>query len=107
MSEEQTPPLKVALTDGLGDTLLRFDQLCTGDRFMLGAHLWTKIGPEVARQHGQEGLALGERGYGYIGDHICTFLKSDAVQFVPPNVKLTSERSESALDVGLGEREKG
>jgi len=70
----------------LGKTLT-FNDLWTGDRFsrvgVKQKDLWTKIGPDLARQHSPESQKLGARGHGYIGDAICSFEKTDIVEFVP------------------------
>lgn len=61
-----------------------FGKLWTGDRFRSGETLWTKVGADVARQHCPRSVSLGELGYGYIGDAICSFEREDLVFFVPP-----------------------
>jgi hypothetical protein len=65
----------------------QFGTLWVGDRFTAYDNLWTKLGHDTARQHSESGLKLGDRGYGYIADTICSFDKHDAVTFVPPGVK--------------------
>ena len=64
---------------------MRFDQLCSGDRFSRSGKddLWTKIDPNTARHHSNESRSLRERGYGYIGDGICSFERDEEVEFVP------------------------
>jgi hypothetical protein len=62
---------------------LKFNDLWVGDRFTSGGRLWTKIAPDVARHHSSACLLLGERSYGYIGDHVCSFERDDPVAFVP------------------------
>ena len=62
---------------------IRFCDLTEGDRFTAHGALWTKTGPETARKHDKEGINLGRRGYGYVGDSICSFGNDDPVVFVP------------------------
>lgn len=64
---------------------MKFEQLHAGDRFRRSGKgdLWTKIDPGTARRHSNESRALGGRGYGYIGDGICSFERDDEVDFVP------------------------
>lgn len=61
-------------------------QLWVGDRFKAHGALWTWIGDGCARRHCSESIDLGERGYGYIGDAVCSFDSRDVVRFVAPNV---------------------
>ena len=64
---------------------MKFDQLYAGDRFSRSGKddLWTKIDPGAARRHSDESRSLGDRGYGYYGDAICSFERDDEVEFVP------------------------
>ena len=66
---------------------IRAKDLAWGDRFLAHGSLWTvtDISPEwiVARKHGPESTALGSKGYGYIGDQICSFKPGEKVVFVP------------------------
>lgn len=64
-----------------------FGTLWVGDRFTADGNLWTKLGHDTARQHSESGINLGDKGFGYIGDSVCSFDKEDAVTFVPPAVK--------------------
>lgn len=61
-----------------------FGELWVGDRFAVHGSLWTRLSPSTARKHGNESVALGQRGYGYIGDTICSFEADDVVEFVAP-----------------------
>jgi hypothetical protein len=64
-----------------------FSDLWVGDRFFLeGSPLvpWTKLGPDTAREHSLPSIALAERGFGYLGDTICSFDRDDPVKFQPP-----------------------
>lgn len=65
-------------------TAKTFNALWAGDRFTAFGSLWTKIGHDTARQHSPESVKLGEDGYGYLGDTICSFATSDPVEFDPP-----------------------
>lgn len=60
-----------------------FDELTSGDRFWAVGSLWTKLTGSTARRHGQESIAKGEEGYGYVGDAICSFEAKDTVEFCP------------------------
>lgn len=62
---------------------MTFSDLTGGDRFMAYGSLWTKLGHDTARKHSKESRMLGERGYGYIGDSLCSFERTDEVEFVP------------------------
>ncbi len=62
---------------------MQFDQLCPGDRFIAYDSLWTKIDADAARKHSKESMALGDHGYGYVGDLICSFERNDEVLFLP------------------------
>jgi hypothetical protein len=76
-----------------------FSDLWVGDRFNAYGELWTKQGHDAARQHSKESIALGARGYGYIGDTICSFEPEDAVEFVPPAAPVqpsSNEQQESS-----------
>ncbi len=64
---------------------MRFDELYVGDRFTAFGNLWTKTECDQARQHRAEGIALGDSGYGYRADTICSFGRDDEVKFVPPD----------------------
>ena len=63
---------------------LVFADLWVGDRFNAHGSMWTKLGHDTARQHSERAIALRDRGYGYIGDTICSFEPENAVEFVPP-----------------------
>lgn len=63
---------------------IKFRELTSGDRFYAYGSLWTRIQPGTARRHGPESIALKERGYGYIGDGICSFEEDELVKFIPP-----------------------
>jgi hypothetical protein len=69
--------------------MVRIRQLWVGDRFEVYDSLWTYTGASgdgiwaTARKHSPESIALGEKGYGYIGDAICSFRLSYWVRFVP------------------------
>ena len=65
---------------------LVFADLWVGDRFNAHGSMWTKLGHETARQHSPRAVELGLRGYGYIGDTICSFEPENAVEFVPPTL---------------------
>lgn len=54
---------------------------------MASRRLWTKLSAETARAHSSEALALGIRGYGHVGDPVCSFEPADSVVFVPPAVE--------------------
>lgn len=62
---------------------LTFKDLEVGDRFRAVDALWTKVGHETARKHSKASISLGELGYGYIGDALCSFEPTDPVVFVP------------------------
>lgn len=65
-------------------TKIEFKELWIADRFKLSnGSLWTKVGNDTARQHSKESINLKERGYGYLGDAICSFEPEDKVEFVP------------------------
>jgi hypothetical protein len=66
-------------------SVVRFDQLTAGDRFEALGRLWTKIDCDVARKHSEASLMRGAKGYGYIGDSLCSFDPQDVVSFVAPN----------------------
>lgn len=85
--------------------MVRIRQLWVGDRFEVYGSLWTYTGASgdgiwaTARKHSPESIALGEKGYGYIGDAVCSFRLSYWVRFVPvsnPNapLELQAERKE-------------
>lgn len=61
-------------------------KLWVGDRFYAYDKLWTYLGEHTARNHRKESIQLGERGYGYIGDTICSFEPDELVRFVPPQL---------------------
>jgi len=63
---------------------VKFSDLAIGDRFLCFSALWTKIDYSSARKHGAESIALGKRGYGYIGGSFCSFEQNEAVVFVSP-----------------------
>jgi hypothetical protein len=75
--------LKSTCETGTPAEEIRFRDLMEGDRFTAHGTLWTKLGPVTARKHGQAGIELGLKGYGYVGDSICSFGKEDSVVFVP------------------------
>lgn len=62
---------------------MTFGDLTSGDRFTAYGALWTKLSPSTARKHSTDSLALGAKGYGYVGDSLCTFEQTDLVEFVP------------------------
>ena len=62
---------------------LRFDELFIGDRFVFVNTLWTKVDPDAARKHSKSSIALAAKGFGYVGDTICSFERNDKVDFVP------------------------
>lgn len=64
-------------------TTLTFDDLEPGDRFSAFGALWTKLSATTARKHSPDSRALGDRGYGYIGDSHCSFMRDGAVVFEP------------------------
>ncbi len=64
---------------------VKFGDLWVGDRFVAYGSLWTCIDRETARKHGSESINLLERGYGYVGDTLCSFEPNSMVNFVPPN----------------------
>lgn len=76
---------------------LKFKDLWVGDRFRCGESLWTCLDHRTARRHCDEGTALAERGYGYIGDAICSFEPDDAVEFVPVNQRAAVPSSEFSV----------
>lgn len=63
---------------------MTFNDLTSGDRFTIGDTLWTKLDPNIARRHSPESLGLHQRGYGYHGDAICSFERTDEITFVEP-----------------------
>jgi hypothetical protein len=63
---------------------VQFSELTHGDRVLCHGALWTKIDQSYARKHGDESIALGKRGYGYIGDSFCSFEQNISVVFVSP-----------------------
>lgn len=62
---------------------VKFSDLWVGDRFYSGKNLWTKLDHRTARQHSKQSISLREKGYGYIGDTICSFEPEDKVNFAP------------------------
>ena len=63
---------------------INFEELWIGDRFKLSDEsIWTKIGVDTARGHSKESIKLKDRGYGYIGDSICSFELTDKIEFIP------------------------
>lgn len=64
-------------------TMLVFDDLTPGDRFMAVGSLWTKLDGDAARKHGPQSIELGADGFGYIGDPLCSFERNDPIDFVP------------------------
>ena len=70
-----------------GDVVV-FNDLYVGDRFIAYEALWTKIDTDIARKHSEDSMNLGERGYGYRLDSICSFDNDDEVRFVPPPVNV-------------------
>jgi hypothetical protein len=66
---------------------MKFSELCSGDRFSSFGSVWTKLDQDTARKHSSESIALGDRGYGYVGDAFCSFEHDREVIFVAPNVK--------------------
>lgn len=62
---------------------VKFEQLWVGDRFRACDSLWTCIGGGRARKHSDSSIKLGTRGFGYIGDTVCSFEANDLVEFVP------------------------
>ncbi len=60
-----------------------FSDLVPGDRFIAFGKLWTKIDVDTARGHSTASIDLEAKGYGYIGDVICSFDKRDKVEFKP------------------------
>lgn len=68
----------------MNEKQLTFNDLWNGDRFSLSnGTIWTKLSHTTARKHEDGELALKERGYGYIGSHICSFETTDEVNFIP------------------------
>lgn len=63
---------------------VRFDALTAGDRFTAVGALWTKLHGQAARKHSAASRGLQERGYGHLGDPVCSFEPEDLVEFVPP-----------------------
>jgi hypothetical protein len=70
---------------------LPLSKLCTGDRFIALGALWTYLDLTddsgrwcIARKHSAASIELGERGYGYTGNAICSFKLTSRVEFVPP-----------------------
>lgn len=64
--------------------------LWAGDRFRAYGSLWTYLGAEsdadgTARKHSEHSIEMGDRGYGYMADSICTFERDVSVEFVEPN----------------------
>lgn len=91
-TDTTTKPPKALDSEWVGDcsatscSALPFSKLWVGDRFEQGDGIvWTKISRDTARRHGLESVALRERGYGYIGDALCSFEEIDPVFFLPPN----------------------
>lgn len=62
--------------------------LWVGDRFRSGGTLWTLLEPGIARRHSAGSVALGSRGWGYLGDSVCSFELGTRVEFVPPSPKM-------------------
>lgn len=66
---------------------MKISELWVGDRFRAHGSLWTSLGRDgtgtiTARKHSPESQALGARGYGYIGDTICSFEDGEEVEFL-------------------------
>lgn len=73
-------------TGGSCDSAVLFSELWIGDRFDQGdGMLWTKVSHNTARQHSLKSVSLHEKGYGYVGDTVCSFEEIDPVFFIPPN----------------------
>lgn len=72
---------------------VKISQLWVGDRFAALDSLWTYLGQNTARKHSPESQKLAERGYGYLGDTICSFKPTDRVVFLPP-----LERKQARID---------
>jgi hypothetical protein len=78
--------------------LVSLGDLRVGDRFLAYGSLWTYLGNDgrdnlTARKHSPESINLAARGYGYIGDTICSFERSERVEFVAPNAGNAQHRA--------------
>ena len=63
---------------------VKFEELHLGDRFTAHNALWTKIDCGIARKHSKESRALGNHGFGYLGDTILSFERAEKVVFQAP-----------------------
>lgn len=63
--------------------LIKFEELTVGDRFNALNTIWTKLSATTARKHSTTSIELGSKGYGYIGDSICSFELEERVEFLP------------------------
>jgi hypothetical protein len=88
-------------TDKSSGPPLTFFDLWVGDRFLAFDAIWTKLDIEYARHHTDVSLRLEARGYGYIGDSVCTFENNVPVQFLLPTIGVLSPAINNMVNNGL------